>query len=829
MQSRAPLISIGLISASALAYEVLLMRLFSIIQWHHFAYMIISLALLGYGISGTFVSIFQTFLKRHFKTVYPLALLLFALSSAACFLIAQTFPFNPEAIFWDNNQILYLTGIFLLLSIPFLLVASAICLVFIQYPEQIARTYSVDLTAAGAGSLSIILLLYWLFPMSVLLVIIICALLAAIIAVREVHHTRLSQLFTIRHARYLLLINLLAGIAFILLLQPVWQLKLSPYKDLSRTLTIKGTEIVAQYSSPLGLISVIESNEIPLRHVPGLSLNNTQEPPGQLGLFIDGGNLSALTQYPEQQEKLGYLNQLTSALPFSLSDIRQQLIVGAGGGQDILQALVNQVAHIDAVELNPQIIRLMQDDYAAFSGNIYARDNISIYSEDIRGFLNQNSDRYDLIQLSLMDSFNASASGLHALSESYLYTVEAMQTYLKHLNQAGYLSISRWIKTPPRDSIKLFNTAVEALKNSGITRPEAHIIFIRSWQISTLLIKASPVTAFEIKRLKAFCQERSFDMVWYPGIQADEVNRFNRFQRPWLYESIIKLLDSSQRAQFLENYKYNVQPASDDKPFFHHFFKWSAFSELISLKNQGGLVLIEMGYITLLSTLLLAIVSSVILIILPLIPFLFKKNTIAGYLSKIDHVNLFIYYFSIGLAFLMIEIAMMQKFILYLSHPIFAIPVLLTSFLIFAGLGSKATDDWLKRLPGTKLLIIAVSGIILIGTLYGLLISWFFELSVSLPIVAKIILSIVLIAPLAFFMGMPFPIALKSLSVHHQEYIPWAWGINGCASVISAVLTSLLAIHYGFKVVILTGLCLYILCLSIYLLARKTVFKSSWV
>jgi len=618
--------------------------------------------------------------------------------------------------------------------------------------------------------------------------------------------------------RFFSLISIITGLVLISSVQYL-ALEISPYKDLSKILNIKGAQIIEQHSSPLGLLSIVESPQIPFRFAPGLSLHNTQEPPEQLGLFSDAGNMTVINHYPDQLQKMSYLDQLTSALPFHLGNIQQLLIVGGGGGSDILQALFHNAGKIDVLELNPQIIDLLLYPFAAYSGHIYSRDNIQVYADDVRGFLSKNKTdnvTYDLIQIALLDSFTASASGLYALHESYVYTIEALQIYLQHLNENGYLAISRWVKTPPRDSIKMFATAIRALEQSQIQDPARHLILIRGWQTSTLLVKRNPFTQLEFKHLKQFCQTRAFDIVWYAGINTNEINRFNHLRQPWFYQAASALLSDS-KSTFMQNYKYDVIPATDDKPFFHHFFKWSVLGELLSLRNQGGFALIEMGYIVLFVTLILAIISSVILIFLPLVACHFSSaEKIKFSLPLAEHIRLFIYFFSIGVAFLFIEIAMMQKMIVFLHHPIYAIPVVLTAFLIFAGLGSVWTKQLMIHLSPRLLLFRAILSIVTLGLFYSYFSAGFFSLMAAASIAVKIILSFILIAPLAVAMGMPFPLALSSFDSSNRSYIPWAWGINGCASVISAILASLLAIHIGFTVIILIALGLYLLCLIVF-------------
>ncbi len=817
MSQRIPLFSISLLSATALAYEVLLMRLFAIIQWHNFAYMIISLALLGYGISGTLIALFQKQLLKHFNFAYPALLILFSLSTLSCYLIVQQIPFNAEEIFWDPHQLIYLLSIFLLLAIPFLFAASAVCLAFAQYPDDIPRIYSMDLLGAGIGSFAIILLLFLVFPLTALILIALLGLCSAFIAARELN---LRQGWLIP--------GIIISAAVILFTGLSSTLNISPYKELKQVLRINGTQVIRQNSSPLGLLSVVESPVVPLRHAPGLSLNNSREPLAQLGLFTDASGMTAITRYPQNTTELAYLDQLTSALPYHLNKIQRLLIVGAGGGSDILQAKYHQVDTIDAVELNAQVVDLLENEFAQYSGSLYQQEDIQVHIDDVRGFLSTISTdkktQFDLIQISLMDSFSASASGLYALHESYLYTQEALQSYIKHLSADGYLAISRWVKTPPRDALKMFATAIKALEQLDKKDISQHLLLIRSWQISTLLIKNSAFTANEISALKSFCQQRSFDIAWYPGISKNEVNQFNIFNQAYFYQGAKALLGEHSK-QFLQDYKYNLYPATDDQPFFHHFFKWSVLPELINLRGQGGILLMEMGYLILIATLLLAVIASIVLILLPLLaydktPSIRSANNSSHSKSQINRSRLFLYFFIIGLAFLFIEIAFMQKFILFLHHPIYSISIVLAAFLINAGIGSAWSRHLLKKHSCQQVIRWAISGIIVLSLLYIVVLNPLFSLLIALPIVVKICFSLVLIAPLAICMGMPFPVALSTLADNTQgqgqAYIPWVWGVNGCASVISAVLASIVAIHFGFTIVILIAISLYYFCLLLF-------------
>jgi len=789
---------IALISASALAYEVLLMRLFSIIQWHHFAYMIISLALLGYGVSGVFLTLNRDRLTHHFPKVIIINLLLFSFSAPACFLLAQQIPFNPAEILWASVQLVYLYSIYLLLALPFFFAANIAGLSFYYYQEQVSSIYAADLFGAGVGSVGVILLLFVVFPVKILAVLMLSGILATLVVSRFAF--RELDVNTKRWTSACIILG--ATTAFALM---GWMtLNVSPYKSQNQLLQISGTKVIDQYSSPLGLISIVKSAEIPLRHALGLSLNATTEPPEQLAVFTDADNMAAITRYDANPETVSYLDQTTSALPYHLKQLSNILILGAGTGSDVLQANYHAIKHIDAVELNPQVIDLIKEKYADFAGQIYSSAHVNLYTDEARGYVATTNKKYDLINISLLDAFGASAAGLYSMAENYLYTEQAIQQYLQHVNINGYLSITRWIKIPPRDEPKLLATVIHALKQVNTGQPGQQIIMIRSWQTSTLMVKNGVITVEEINRLKQFCNERSFDLVYYPGISAQEVNRFNIQQQPYLYQAAIALLSDKSQA-FIDDYKFNIEPATDDRPYFFHFFKWQSLAEILSIKDSGGIFLLESGYLLLIAALLQAILASLLLIALPLWLWKSKLGIKSG---SGFHLRILVYFFCLGLAFLFIEIAFIQKFILILHHPLYAITVVLSTFLLSAGAGSQFSKK-LSQSPVKSLIMLPIAVISVVSIGYSLGFESIAAYLLETGNFSRYMFSILLITPLGFCMGMPFPMALSSISQTTPAMIPWAWGINGCASVISAILATLIATQFGFTVLIFLAVALY--------------------
>ncbi len=576
---------------------------------------------------------------------------------------------------------------------------------------------------------------------------------------------------------------------------------------MSQQLNVKDAYIETEYTSPLGLLSIIASPTVPIRHAPGLSLNTNIEIPEQRGVFIDGDGITPIDKYG-QHEVSAYLDNLTTALPYHLNRFENVVVLGVGGGSHVRQALYHDTPSVTAVELDQQIVKLMQTDYRDFSGGLYNHDAVKLEVAEARGFFAGNLQRYDLIQMALMGSFAASSAGLYALNENYLYTVESISEFYSHLSEGGYLGISRWVKLPPRDALKLFATAIEALRNIGVAEPAKNLLLIRGWQTSTLLIKNGRFTKDDIAKARKFCETRSFDLAFYAGMPESLANRYNKLPEAFFYNGTKSLLGASSE-KFLLDYKFNIEPATDDKPYFFYFFKWKTLPEIISLIGRGGAPQLESGYLILIATLIQALLISILLIVLPLWKRMRKSSVgmtkMAGYFSLL------------GFAFFFIEIGFIQKFILFLHHPVLAVATVLSSFLVFAGLGSYIASCWQEGRAARRLINIAVIAIGIIVLLYALFLSdLVFEPLVAAPMLVKFTVSLVLIGLLATPMGMPFPLGLARLAEKAKNQIPSAWAINGCASVISVILATVIAIHFGFTVVVLLAVTMYFVAAVIF-------------
>jgi spermidine synthase len=745
------------------------------------------------------ITVFQHGLLKRYQGVVVFNAVMFGLSAIGCFIAVQQMPFNSLEILWDTNQWQRLFMSYLLLTLPFFFVANAIALTMTRYHERIALIYGVDLIGAGIGAVTILLLLQLFPPDTVLRIVSVLGILAGLLAV-----------FQLSCLGRMLVSSLLALVTVIILFAPAdWiELRLSEFKGLEQVLLINGTKHLQRQSSAISQIDVIESTEIPLRNAPGMSLMSPSGTPDQLAVFSDGDEMTTIDNYDGSRSR-AYLDYMSSALPYHLHAAPENvLVLGSSTGSELLQATLHHADRIDAVETETLLTRLITEDYADYFGWQQISDRIRFHTISPRGYTAATDQNYDIVIIGLPGSSNGGAAGVHELATSYDFTVEALQRYLDLLKPGGLLSITLWTSTPPRDNLRLFATVVDALRNNGIEHPDKNIAWIRSWNTATLVIKNGALSTTDTQRVRDFATARAFDLAWLPDITEDEINRYQLLQQPLFFLAAKSLL-SNNAHDFINNYKYNIDAVSDDNPYFSNSFKWSSLPELLRISGGGGIAMIGVGYPTLLFTLVQAMVAAAVLILLPLA---FIKRD--GSSTPARRRNIVVYFVCLGLAFLFIELAFIQKFTLILSQPLYAVAITLCAFLIFSGLGSlyvqhKIAAQQLHRVP--QLLTRAVALIVTITLLYLIALPYLTDdiMAQSEPI--RIATAVLLAAPLAFVMGMPFPLGLAATRHTDPQLMPWAWGINGCASVLSAILAILLAIKIGFNGVMLSAILLYTL------------------
>ena len=772
-----------LVSAALIAYELLLFKLFAIRYWHHFASLIVSVALLGFGASGAFIFLFHKTLKRHFQTVMYVSPFLMVLSIWINIFLGRMISFNPLLIIWQPNEAAALLALSLALLIPFFLGALCVGLGFSLRSSDIHRIYFANLTGSGIGSLPMLLAFFHLGPHEIILFIslmILCATLAV-------------ALSPARTAIAVVAMAAMVPLYFLLLHgRPV---EMSGFKDLSIARSQAGARIEEELFGPFGLITVLDSSVY--HYLPDLSLNCPFDLPKQKGLFLNGDMAGAINKAGETR----FLEWRTTSLPYYLLDRPSVLIIGGGGGTEILNARHHGAREICIAEMNREIIRLMQGKYRTFSGDIYDPARTRIFAEDGRGYLERTNRQFDLIQMSLLESMETASAGVYSLNENYLFTTEALKTALGRLKPGGILGISRWIKNPPRDSIKILATAIAAL---GSREAPGAIVMIRSWQTVTLLIMKGVFTPAQIETVKGFCRERLFDLCYYPGIRREETNIINRLGDSYFFDAAAQLL-SGEKERFYKNYPFYVRPATDDRPFFAHTFKTAVIKKYLIPHGRVSLPLIDWGYILLWMAFGILVLLSLLLIFIPI--------GIAGRSAR-GKLSVFLYFGSLGLAYLFMEMAFLQQFIRYLYDPVFSATVVIGSFLVYSGIGSltavKFGGDSRKQVSLAVIWIAAVVIVYLLGD--RLLESALF----TFPLGMRMVICSLLIAPLALPMGVPFPAGLSLLAQKREMLIPWAWGINGFLSVIGASAAVLIAIGWGFRSVVIAALALYVLAAGIY-------------
>ncbi|MBN2516298.1 MAG: hypothetical protein JXC33_09755 [Deltaproteobacteria bacterium] len=782
---------IFLVSAALLAYEIILIKMLSIQYWYHFAYLIISIALLGFGTSGTFIFLLRKTLKNNVLRIFYLFPLLMVGSIWINVPLSRLIDFNPLMIIWQHVEIVNLAFLVLALFVPFFLGAVCIGMGFVVFPDKIHRIYFSNLVGSGLGTLLVMLTVLHVSPNDIIFIIS----LIAIAATFPMATNRLRKAVSLT-----VFIAAVTGYFFFLQNAP---LVMTSFKDLSRAEHLQHATTEFQRYGPLGLVTVIDS---PAYHyLPDLSLTCLHLLPKQKGLFMDGNAIGAINRYSGSMNDLRFMECRTSSLVYRLVPNPDVLIIGGGGGTEILNAHYCGSKRIFVVEMNNDIISLMRNRYSHFSGGIYNFENCRIVSADGRGYLQGTKETFDVIQLSALETMESTASGVYSLNENYLFTTEALRTSLKRLNPGGVISISRWVRNPPRESIKILATVINALEAENRDASQS-IIMIRSWQTATLLMKNGTFRPQEIGAAKEFCGNHGFDLCYYPGITAQETNIVNRLDERYFFIAADKLL-SGEKEQFYRQYPFDIRPATDNKPFFSHFFKMGLLKQYVSPGGRGIIPYMDWGYILVWASFFILVVFSMIFILLPL-------RILRG--SSRGTFCVFVYFGSLGLAYIFLEISFLQQFIRYLYDPVFSATVVICSFLVYSGVGSLIGEKVWQSHPGYilvfSLLFIVTIGIVYVGSDLFLL----HALS-GLSLWLRMLICSILIAPLAIPMGIPFPAGLSRLGQVHEDIVPWAWGINGFFSVIGSSSAVLIAIGFGFKVAIVCALFLYMIAGIAYL------------
>jgi hypothetical protein len=424
-----------------------------------------------------------------------------------------------------------------------------------------------------------------------------------------------------------------------------------------------------------------------------------------------------------------------------------------------------------------------------------------VLNKEARGYLASNRSTFDLIQVPPMGASGASGAGVHATAESYLYTIEAFSAMLDRLRQAGVLSVTRWVRTPPRDGLRIFDTAISSLRSRGLD-PSPRLAMIRNLATVTVLIFLKPITPEEAQVIRTFCRQRGFDLGYLPDMKESEADQYQILDRPYYFEAAQALL-GPRREAYLRNYIFDVRAATDDRPYFHHFLKWR---NLPRLREQlGGLspAFFEVGYLMLLAALVQTLLLAAALILLPLAP---GRRLLRSIPRKAPTLA---YFLLLGVGFMLLEMGFLQKLILYLADPIYSAAAVIGGFLVFSGLGSQLSSYWPGRLQ--QIVLLAASAVVCLGGAYLFGMDHWLTLTQGKSQLVKFVIAAATIAPLAFAMGHLFPTGLRQVGTSSPALVPWAWAVNGFASVVATVAAPLLAMNVGFSRLVVMAIGCYAL------------------
>jgi hypothetical protein len=774
------IIAVGLLSAALIAFQLVLMQFLSIVQWHHFAYMVISVALLGFGASGTFLALFREWMLKRTERGLPLLMILCGAAMALVVEVSQSsgVRFDSYLLFVEKGQIGRLVSTYLTLFLPFFLGALAVGIVFVRNVDQIGKFYASNLLGSGLGGLSAVVLLWMFVPQE----------LPAVVALLPVLSGLLMM--TAQNRRTLLFAGTVALTLSASVFHSPSQLQLSDYKALKRTLNLPDAEIVFERISPYGLLQIVSSPA--LRSAPGLSLAY-QGPLANRDVVFNNADWFGPVFSAQRNDTAQVLRYTTFALPYAMHQRDRVLVLQARTGMFVAQAIEQDASKIVAVEAHNVAISALKQERVSSTDSLFFHPAVSVYTVDPRTFLQSDTTRYDLIVLPTLDAFGGT-SGVYALQEQYLLTKEAFREIWNKLTPSGVVCITSWMDYPLRNPLRALATLVETLADEGIAQPHEHIAAVRSWGMVTFVLKRSPLSAEEIRNIRDFCNLMMFDPVLLPDIDSLERNRFNLLQDTTFF-SLVDGIVSERRKSIYTDYDFNLTPSTDDRPYFSQFLKWGSIPRMKEFFGEYAFPFLELGSLIIAVTLVQITVVAVLLILLPL----FKKK-----MMREGRWRVILLFGGLGLGYMFVEMVLMQRFILFLGHPIYATAAVISAMLACSGVGSWVSSRLATSLLGRTAFVVALAILV-----YAVSITPILHCAISFPLWSKVVLTCLLIAPPAFVMGMPFPLGLRQVSAQHEDVVPWAWGINGCMSVIAAPLAVLLAVEIGFSMVMISAAACY--------------------
>ena len=773
------LAGISLTSFSALLLELALTRLFSVVLFYHFAFLAISVALLGLGAGGVFAYLWRNWLAR-FRT-RNLASTLCTINAVLICVALRVVLHVPVSLELSRHNFLHLTEIYLASAVPFFFTGLIFSVVFARETQHITRLYGADLLGGAIACLAVVPVLNWIGGPNAILF---AALISAIAGLVWTGGTSPSR------NRQILSWFALAALLSLMVLNHSGHLFDIVYaKGVNR----KGSWVEFAKWNALSRVEVDQQGDAKAVVIDA-----------DASTYIMNADL-------RQWHDSDWEKDLMAAPPAIANVLRPRgdyAIIGPGGGVDVLRAVANGSTNVTGIEINPIIANtVMRERYADYSYHLYQRPEVHIHVTDGRSFIRNSRDLYDIVQMTLVDTWASTAAGAFALSENSLYTVNAFREYFQHLKPDGMIAITRWEFRRPREALRVVSVAMEALHQLGIANPAANFIVVSQGELDedgipvVVLVKKSAFTAEEkdavSRHLERYNDLRPLYLPSKPGN-----NPFSA------------LIASKDPWSFAREYPYNVAPVNDNAPFFFFTLK---IDQILSEEGlqQGIDWKVNLGVVVLGMVLLISVVAVLAFLIVPML--------FSGRPSPRRWLSLF-YFVAVGLGYILVEIAFIQRFVLFLGHPTYALTVVIFLLLLSSGAGSLLSRRWLAR-PA----LVWVPLLLLVGAICGyvLVLPSLLSALVGLPFMLKLVVSALILIPLGGAMGMPFPTGLRSLAsapvpefpvdsnnpefpVESNNTVEWAWSMNAASSVLGSVLAMVIAIHWGLNVTLACGAAAYL-------------------
>jgi hypothetical protein len=803
MKVKSFLISLGCISAALLSLEISLMRMLRVEGFGNFTYGAIALALTGFGATGTILCIFRERLKDLELKLCFWSATGFILFLGGGYYLSSLVQFDSLRILWDSSQLLHLLLRYLFYTIPFIIGSTFVVLSFTI--EKPSKAYFFNLAGSGAGIIIILAGFYLLPPERILLIPLVLSLISVLFLAVSIPLQSFEKASAIS--------AILAG--FILF--SMGDIHPLPYKGKELTLNFPDARVIKRKISPFGTIEVIESSKI--RIAPGLSYAFQEALPRQHGLFIDGDHYASIDRITGEDSMDYLLFQVQSAV-YTIHRNPEVFIIGLEGGAPVERAVRNGASRITVAEENPYIPMLLRDSFRDFNNAFFLRKDLEIKVTGARSYLLSSNKHFDIIELSVNEGLTSSIGGIYSADTTYNLTVDAFMDYLSHLKEGGTISATIPLRYPPRNLLKLVMVTQKALRLKGLD-PEECMVAIRGWSMGTVMLKTRPFSKEEIERIKRFCKERMFDLVYYRGMTEEESNIFTIVPGAHYYRNVNSILKDDRT--FSKSYPFNLKPVFDSNPYFFNFTRIGKLPGLLREIGREWLFVIEGGYIVLFATFIATLILAVIFIMLP--PILLGERIGDG------KISILVYFSMIAIGYMLIEVLLMQRYSKLIPNPLYSNSMVITALLISSGVGSYFSPLFSRSSENTislrfnnnpeqrrtgkifrnislLLMICFLSGYFL--TLLFFCDAIFLKL-LRAPMIIRLIALVLVTAPAGFAMGLFFPIAITNITKRSIHSVPWAWSVNGFFSVLTSTGSVLVISATGLIFTGILAVCCYLI------------------